>query len=116
MHGKSDLHQAAESGQKEAMLEAVANGENPKVKDFLGKLPLHYAAEYGYPEIVTILVQAGSDVSVIDHEGRTAADHAAFRKRNDWEKVLELIRKGEASKYEMFRAASAGEFALFSRT
>ncbi|TAQ89094.1 hypothetical protein B7494_g2568 [Chlorociboria aeruginascens] len=112
MHGKSDLHRAAESGQKEAVLEAIANGEDPKVKDFLGKLPLHYAAEYGYPEIVTILIQAGSDVSAMDHGGRTAADHAALRKQNDWEKVLELIRKEEASKYEMFRAAAASEFAF----
>lgn len=109
MQGKGKLHHAAESGNKEAVLAAIAQGDDPKVKDFFGKTPLHYGAQIGNKDIVAILVREGSDPLATDYTQRTAKDYAYLEKLNDWEEVIEIMDAELEKRHETFRVLANSE-------
>ncbi len=63
----SRLHNAAESGDVEAVREGIATGMDVNAVGFRGTTPLQIAAWYGFPKVVRELIQAGADPSLAPH-------------------------------------------------
>jgi len=65
------IHDAAETGDIEAVKQAIANGADVNGKDKDSWSPLNLAALEGHKEVVEFLIAKGVDVNAKDEEGRT---------------------------------------------
>ena len=63
---KTELHEAARSGNLTKLKEALNAGVEVNVVDKLGRTPLHYAAFSGYVSIARILLEKGADINAVD--------------------------------------------------
>lgn len=75
--GWTPQHEAALTGQAEAMRALLKAGASPNVKESVhGGTPLHVAAFNGHLAVVKVLVSAGANVNSRDHEGWTPLSQA----------------------------------------
>ena len=85
-----DIHDAARTGNIEAVKQHVAAGAEVNVKGgFVDGTPLHWAAYDGRNEIAELLITAGADVNANSDNG-TPLDTAISRKHPE---TAELLRK-----------------------
>jgi len=88
------IHDAAWSGNIEAVKQHLAAGTDVNVKDFAAEeTPLHTATMFGHKEIVELLIAKGADVNVKD--GR------------DWTPLRCAANKGHTETAELLIAAGA---------
>jgi len=75
------IHEAARTGNIEAVKQHLAAGADVNAKDdSFGGTPLHYAAMEGHMEIVELLITKGADVNAKDGRGRTPLHSATTKK------------------------------------
>ncbi|MDU8946650.1 ankyrin repeat domain-containing protein [Ovoidimarina sediminis] len=87
------LHDAVRTGNKAAVLEAVAASQDVNETDFFLGAPLHVAVVEERPEMVRILLEAGAEIDAPSElEARTALHLAADV--GDEEMVLLLLQEG----------------------
>jgi subtilisin family serine protease/Tfp pilus assembly protein PilF len=72
---KDDLLEAASASEPAALVNALAAGAKPDVRDAKGRTALMLAAEAGSFSCVRELLWAGADPSLKDRSGRTAHDY-----------------------------------------
>jgi ankyrin repeat protein len=65
------LYEAAESGDKEAVLRVLNKGADVNAKDEEGRTALHAAGRYDKVEITQLLLDYRADVNIKDNSGRT---------------------------------------------
>jgi len=85
-----DIHEAARTGNIEAVKQHIAAGADVNAKDVDGINPLHYATWTDHKETVELLLDKGADVNAKDDGGDTPLDVAMLG--NDKE-TADLIRK-----------------------
>ena len=61
------IHDAASSGNIEAVKQHIADGTDVNAKDSAGWTPLYKAASVGHKEIAELLIAAGADVNANYH-------------------------------------------------
>ena len=86
-----DIHEAVETGNIEAVKQAIAGGADVNAKDGDGGTPLHMAAANGHKEIAELLIVKGADVNAKAVVGSTPLDFA-----NDCDtegETADLLRK-----------------------
>ena len=66
-----DIHEAADTGNIEAVKQRLADGTDVNVKDKHGGTPLHRAAYRGHKEVVELLIAKGAEVNAKDRDGYT---------------------------------------------
>ena len=88
--GKPSIHEAARTGNIEAVKQHIAAGADVNAKDVDGINPLHYATWTDHKETVELLLDKGADVNAKDDGGDTPLDVAMLG--NDKE-TADLIRK-----------------------
>jgi len=84
------IHEAAGTGNIEAVKQHLAAGADVNAKTTWGGTPLFLAAWNGHKEIAELLIAEGADVNAKDDKGRTPLDLAIDFKRI---KTADLIRK-----------------------
>ena len=85
------IHNAAFSGNIEAVKQHIAAGTDMDVKDDkYGWTTLHWAAIGGYKEMVELLIAEGADVNTKGYRGTTPLDDAIQQKRTE---TADLLRK-----------------------
>ena len=89
----SNIHEAAKSGDLDAVKEAIKNGSNVNKRGEFQKTPLMIACENGHLEIVKFLIQQGADVNIKNDSGSTALFYAAEASKNNMEIVKLLLQK-----------------------
>lgn len=82
------LMNAAASGNRADLLQALDDGADPNAADQLGQRPLIWAVTFGHASIVRSLLAAGADVNQHDAFGQTALIRAASRRRVDLVEIL----------------------------
>ena len=82
----SSIHQAAMSGNTEAVKQHLTEGVDVNAKDGVGRTPLHEAATYGDEEVAELLIANDADVNAKDNAGTTPLDWASG-------KMADLLRK-----------------------
>jgi len=73
------IHDAAESGNIEAVKQAIADGADVNAKDKHAVTPLHRAAFYGHKEIAELLISKGADVKAKNYGGYTPLHYASTK-------------------------------------
>jgi len=63
------IHEAAYTGNIEAVKQHLADGTDVNAKDLTGFAPLVFAASWGHKEIAELLIAKGADVNVKDGIG-----------------------------------------------
>ena len=86
----SSIHQAAMSGNIEAVKQHLSAGTNVNAKDKGGVTPLHYAARFDYKKIVELLIATDADVNAKNKNGSTPLDRAIQYKKTE---IADLLRK-----------------------
>jgi len=76
-----DIHQAAKTGNIEAVRRHLAAGTDVNAKLEGGVTSLHFSADIGHKEIAKLLIAKGADVNAKDFLGMTPLDMAASDKR-----------------------------------
>ncbi|XP_055309228.1 ankyrin repeat domain-containing protein 65-like [Sitodiplosis mosellana] len=76
--GRTDLHNAAEKGQLDAVKKLIKEGAKVDPIDAVKRTPLHYAAMNGHIKVVELLIMKGAEVDPIDAVKRTPLHHAAM--------------------------------------
>ena len=69
-----DIHEAARTGNIEAVKQHIAAGADVNAKDVDGINPLHYATWTDHKETVELLITNGADVNAKDAAGNTPLD------------------------------------------
>ena len=69
-----DIHEAARTGNIEAVKQHIAAGADVNAKDVDGINPLHYATWTDHKETVELLIDKGADVNAKDAAGNTPLD------------------------------------------
>ena len=82
------IHQAAQTGNIEAVKQHLAAGTDVNAKGRDGWTPLHAVAINGHKEIVELLIAKGADVDAKDEDGWTPLHWAAV---NGHEETVELL-------------------------
>ena len=72
--GKPSIHEAARTGNIEAVKQHIAAGADVNAKDVDGINPLHYATWTDHKETVELLITNGADVNAKDAAGNTPLD------------------------------------------
>ncbi|CAH1401284.1 unnamed protein product, partial [Nezara viridula] len=75
------LMKAAERGDIQTAVAAIAEGANVDQKDSVRRTPLHLAVVGGHEELVRRLLEAGADKDKRDSMGRTPLHYTALRGR-----------------------------------
>jgi len=88
-----DIHEAARTGNIEAVKQHLAAGTDVNAKDEDGVTPLHMAANRGHKEVVELLIANGADVNAKGMTGWTPLHYAAVSGRKE---VAELLITGGA--------------------
>ena len=70
--GPPSLPDAVQSGDCDAVAQALDRGESLTARDVLGMCPLHMAAMDGRRDVVALLLDRGGDVDALTDDGRTA--------------------------------------------
>ena len=83
------IHDAAHTGNIEAVKKHLASGADLNAKDSEGGTPLHHAAWNGHKEVAELLIEKAADVNALGDNG-TPLDWAIFRKHPE---IVELLRK-----------------------
>ena len=78
------IHDAAESGNIEAVKQHLAAGADVNAKGKDGRTPLYYAVVFGRKEVVELFIDKGADVNAGDKRGSTPLDpgHRVQTNRN----------------------------------
>ncbi len=84
------IHDAAESGNLEAVKQHLAAGTDVSAKNKYGYTALHKAAFNGHNEIVELLIGKGADVNAKRNGGKTPLDDAVVMGRKE---ISDLLRK-----------------------
>jgi ankyrin repeat protein len=89
------IHEAAETGNIEAVKQHLAAGADVEVKGgvkggFFKGTPLHFAAWEGHKKIVELLIDKGAGVNAMAENGGTPLDWAIFTNKT---KITDLLRK-----------------------
>ena len=82
------IHEAARTGNIEAVKQHLAAGADMNAKADGRMSPLHKAAWGGHKEIAELLIAEGVDVNAKDESGKTPLHWAAWRGRNE---IVELL-------------------------
>ena len=85
-----DIHEAARTGNIEAVKQHIAAGADVNAKDVDGINPLHYATWTDHKETVELLITNGADVNAKDEAGNTPLDWANWRSHAE---TADLLRK-----------------------
>ena len=96
------VHDAAHSGNIEAVKQHLAAGTDVNAKTDFRWTPLHYAAREGHKEITDLLLTNGADVNAKNDEGGTPMDWAeccAAKKE-----IADLLRKHGGKTAEELKA------------
>tara|TARA_B100000700_G_C14800606_1_gene740383 strand:+ start:317 stop:706 length:390 start_codon:yes stop_codon:yes gene_type:complete len=70
------IHQAAGTGNIDAVSQHLAAGTNINLKDQSGWTPLHWAASKVHNETAKLLIKKGADVNAVNKEGLSPLDYA----------------------------------------
>ena len=100
------IHEAAGTGNIEAVKQHLAAGTDVNAKDKRGLTPLHIAAGAGRKEIVELLITEGADVNaklVSDgpHKGKTPLNAANVTNHTE---IADLLRKHGGKTREELKA------------
>ncbi len=82
------IHEAAETGNIEAVKKHLAAGVDVNAKNKNGTTPLHYAARGGHKEVAELLIAKGADVDAKADDGWTPLHYAAVSGRKV---IVELL-------------------------
>ena len=85
-----NIHEAARTGNIEAVKQHIAAGADVNAKNDWGWTPLTYAAINDHEEIAELLIAKGADVNAKRDDGKTPLDVAIGRKRTE---TADLLRK-----------------------
>ena len=97
------VHDAAHSGNIEAVKQHLAAGTDVNAKDYGGVTPLHGAAAGGEKEIAELLIAEGADLNAVG-DGKTSVDYAEEEKHKE---TADLLRKhGGKTKKELEAAGN----------
>jgi hypothetical protein len=83
------IHDAAGTGNIEAVKQHLAAGTDVNVKDNIGLTPLHMAAGDGRKEVAELLITKGADVNS-KNDGGTPLDLANLTKQTE---IIDILRK-----------------------
>ena len=84
-----DIHEAARTGNIEAIKQHIAAGTDVNAKDKYGESPLLFAATFGHKEIAELLIANGADVNTkIDKIGMTPLHIATGQ---GYKEIVELL-------------------------
>ena len=86
----SSIHQAAGTGNIEAVKQHLAAGTGVNAKQKDGFTPLHSAVMESHKEIVELLIANGANVNAKDEDGETPLDSAIKYKQTE---IADLLRK-----------------------
>ena len=84
------IHDAAHTGNIEAVKKHLASGADLNTKDSEGGTPLHHTAWNGHKEVAELLIAEGANVNATDERGETPLDWAIFRNHTE---AAALLRK-----------------------
>ena len=84
------IHDAAHTGNIEAVKKHLASGADLNTKDSEGGTPLHHTAWNGHKEVAELLIAEGANVNATDERGETPLDWAIFRNHTE---TADLLRK-----------------------
>ena len=88
------IHDAARTGNIEAVKQHLADGADVNAKSSGGRTPLHWAANRGHEEVAELLIAKGADVNAIivsgRYQGKTSLDRAEEQKQPE---TADLLRK-----------------------
>ena len=91
------IHDAADSGNIEAVKQHLAAGTDVDAKDTsdsLSMTPFHYAVANGHKEVIELLLVKGADVNAKNDRGWTPLDFATHSNNpNASDETADLIRK-----------------------
>lgn len=91
--GKTPLHFAVQSGNKEVAEFLLAQGADIDAKDGKGNTPLHNAPALKHAEIAKFLLSKGADVKIKDEDGMPAIAYALMGGLN--ELVVPILDSGQ---------------------
>jgi ankyrin repeat protein len=98
------IHDAAITGNVEAVKQHLAAGTDVNAKELGGYTPLHKAAWGDRKEIVELLIAKGADVNAKRYDGATPLDCATWFSQKE---VADLLRKhGGKTKKELEAAGN----------
>ena len=86
----SSIHQAAMSGNTEAVKQHLTEGVDVNAKDGEERTPLHIAAIKGRKEVAELLIAKGADVNAMTEDGWTPLGLAIQLKQTE---TADLLRK-----------------------
>jgi ankyrin repeat protein len=90
--GKTPLHKAACTRNRNIVEHLINNGADPNIKDKEHWTVLQLAVRMGQLEVVKCLIEKNININVVDRAGKTALHHAAFHGLKD---IVEyLVTKG----------------------
>ena len=95
------IHDAAHTGNIEAVKKHLASGADLNTKDSEGGTPLHHTAWNGHKEVAELLIAEGANVNATDERGETPLDWAIFRNHTE---TAALLRKHGAKTGEELKA------------
>ena len=98
----SSIHQAAGTGNIEAVKQHLAAGADVNADEGTGVTPLHLAAFNSHKEIVELLIAKGADLNAKDKGGKTPLDSAIML---DQTETADLLRKHGGKTGEELKAA-----------
>ena len=84
------IHDAAHTGNIEAVKKHLASGADLNTKDSEGGTPLHHAAWNGHKEVAELLIEKGANVNAKSDVDETPLDWAIFRNHTE---TADLLRK-----------------------
>jgi ankyrin repeat protein len=98
------IHDAARTGNIEAIKQHIAAGTHVDSELITGWTPLYFAAQAGYTEIAELLLSKGADVNAKTATGDTPLDQAIGFKHTE---IVDLLRK-HGGKHLTFHNAVLG--------
>ena len=96
------IHDAAHTGNIEAVKKHLASGADLNTKDSEGGTPLHHTAWNGHKEVAELLIAEGANVNATDERGKTPLDLAIQVKNTE---TADLLRKHGGKTGEELNAA-----------